>query len=369
MRLTRHRAGGRRALTALVAAAGLACGLGAGAPAAHAGTGCTWAPIPLASGWQSEQGTYLTGDPSFCVEDDGMVYLSGSAATFSSSAGEVLGYLPAEARPANVIYLDVYTLNGTYGVLRIDTYGNISTYGGTGGSTSYTSLAGVSFPSASVLQWPVSLENGWQSAQSIWNTGNPAVSISNNVVHLSGGVRRPAGNATGATEAVFDLTSQSLWPADNCFWPEVYTYAGGINNISVINGANPEAFFYPAGTLFATNGLYTSLAGISYPAGSAPWQGLALTKGQAAFYDCAGAAYVTEGDVVYLGGAVALPAGFAGTFTVLPPSVRPTHYLYMIASGDVPVMIAPDGTVTVTRPLTAAQAQLPLSGLSYALGS
>ena len=75
-----------RVLAASVTALGLTAGLAVGAPAAHAGTGCTWAPINLVNGWQSEQSTYDTGDPSVCLENDGMVYLSGSVAAPSGGA-------------------------------------------------------------------------------------------------------------------------------------------------------------------------------------------------------------------------------------------------------------------------------------------
>jgi hypothetical protein len=363
-----------RILASSVAACGLAVGLAASAPAAHAGTGCNWAPITLASGWQSMQGAYGTGDPSYCVEDDGMVYLSGSVGANSGSAGATIGYLPAGAAPTAELYLDVYTMNGQYGVLRIDTSGSIEAYGGQGGSTQYTSLAGVSYPGASMLTWGIPLENGWQSAQSQWNTGDPGYSITNDVVHLSGSLRRPAGTPSGPTEAAADLSEQSLWPADNCFTPNTYTFGGSINTINVINGSTPEAFFYPAGTLFAANAQYTSLAGISYPAGglgAVSWQGIPLLNGAkpSAGYYCPGAAFVTIGDVVYLSGQLTFPSGFSGEFAVLPPNARPTHYLYMIASNDVPIMITPDGQVAVTRPLGTSPAPVGLSGLSFALGS
>jgi hypothetical protein len=373
MGLLRHLAGGRRALTATVAAIGLACGLGVGAPAAHAGTGCTWAPIPLASGWQSEQGTYGTGDPSYCVEDDGMVYLSGSAAEINGSSGDIVGYLPYGAWPTNVLYLDVYTYSGTYGVLRIFPDGVIEAYGGEGGAPSYTSLAGVSFPSAYVATSPIPLENGWQSAQGKYgNTGDPTYGITNGVVHLSGSLWRPAGNPTTGLQSVFGvLADQSLWPADNCLYRNQYVYGGSINVFSAINGATPLAFFYPAGGLFADTSQYTSLAGISYPAGGplgVPWQVLPLVGGTQDNSYCAGAAVVAMGDVVYMAGMLDLPAGFVGEFTVLPPADRPAHTLYEIADNQVPVRINPDGTVLISKPLAAWQ-RVVLSGLSFPLGS
>src|SRR5277367_3201705 len=81
MRMIRPFGAARRLVA--VSAAMLTVGIGvvAGAPAAHASScGWTggWAPITLENGWVSEQGAYDTGDPSYCLETDGMVYLSGS---------------------------------------------------------------------------------------------------------------------------------------------------------------------------------------------------------------------------------------------------------------------------------------------------
>src|SRR5690242_13161037 len=109
MRSIRSFAAARRALAAAVAASGLAIGLAVSAPAAHAGTGCTWAPITLVNGWHSEQSAFATGDPSVCLENDGMVYLSGSVAAPSGSASE-FGTLPVWDWPTRNLYFDVYTL-------------------------------------------------------------------------------------------------------------------------------------------------------------------------------------------------------------------------------------------------------------------
>jgi hypothetical protein len=119
------------------------------------------------------------------------VYLSGSIAQ-TSGTNSTFGFLPPGERPAYEIYLDVYTLNSTYGVLRIDPSGLMEAYFGS--ATGYTSLAGVSFPVAGVSQTGVMpLENGWESAQSAYNTGDPAFFISNGIVHLSGSLQRPSG--------------------------------------------------------------------------------------------------------------------------------------------------------------------------------
>lgn len=87
--------------------------------------------------------------------------------------------LPAQAAPASNLYLSVYTMSGTAGVLQIDTNGAVFAYNGSSGgnATAFTSLAGVSFPGTTVSQQPLSLQNGWKSAQGLYGTGDPSYSV------------------------------------------------------------------------------------------------------------------------------------------------------------------------------------------------
>jgi hypothetical protein len=103
MRSIRSLAAARRFLATAVAGLALAAGLAASAPAAHAG-GCTWVAITLVNGWHSGQNVYGTGNPSYCLEGDGMVYLSGSVAQ-TGNLGDELGTLPPSARPAHALYM------------------------------------------------------------------------------------------------------------------------------------------------------------------------------------------------------------------------------------------------------------------------
>src|SRR5260370_5623817 len=98
---------------------------------------------------------------------------------------------PQQARPASNLYLRVYAYAGTTGVVEIASNGAMYAHGGK--ATSFTSLAGISFPMATLeTGQPITpLENGWQSADSQWGTGNPSYYISNGVVHLSGSVDNP----------------------------------------------------------------------------------------------------------------------------------------------------------------------------------
>jgi hypothetical protein len=367
VRSIRSLAAARRFLATAVAGLALATGLAAGAPAAHAG-GCTWTAITLVNGWHSEQSVFGTGNPSYCLEGDGMVYLSGSVAQ-TGNLGDVFGTLPASVRPTHELYFAVYTLNTSQGVLRIDTDGTLNAYNGQSSATTsqgYTSLAGISYPSAGIPQHALSLTNGWQSDQGVFNTGDPSYSVTNSVAHLSGSLARPAG-----TPPVFS----SLWiattlpsaaaPANNCFASLTYTFGGGTGIVETD----------PANKLSAGNAQYTSLAGISYPVGTATW--LTLANGTAETSSgCIDPSFTLSGNVVYLVGTANLPANSRGVIGTLPPSARPAHALYMITSDgpqDIPhvtVRVDPSGAVAMIIPPEASGSVfVSLSGLSFHLGS
>lgn len=368
MKSIRHLAGPRRVLVTAVAASGLAAGLAVGVPTAHADPGCTWAPITLVNNWHSEQGTYDTGDPSVCLESDGMVYLSGSVAAPSGSTNSEFGTLPVWDWPTRDLYFDVYTLDGSYGVLRIDTDGTMYAYGGSGSASKYTSLAGISYPDAAVSQTDMTLQNGWESADGVYNTGDPAYSVTNGIVHLSGSLWRPAGSPVGVPygEDAAVLPSQAV-PSDSCFYALTYNYGGSMWRLGIQQST---------GDVFdALNYQYISLAGINYPTGPTAWQPLPLLNGSVDKYCNYGAAYYINDNVVYLTGFMEFPKyGFTGEIAVLPPAARPSHYLYMIAYNDAPgpayvtLTIDPDGSMWISGPQNGETGGLvTLSGLSFHL--
>jgi len=363
----------RRLVAMSVAVLTVGIGLVAGGPAAHAGSFCGWtggwAPITLVNGWASEQGAYNSGDPSYCLEASGMVYLSGSLAATPGTPSEnpegaVFGQLPLAERPAHVIYLDVYTEGSTYGILRIDTNGYMEAL--EGATTEYTSLAGVSFPSTAVQQTGLMpLQNGWESAQGTYNTGDPSYSVSDGVVTLSGSMMRPAGTPGFESSAwAAAILPSSALPSDNCFGPETYAYQGGMLPLAVDD---------VSGTIFGTNAQYTSLAGVSYPAAPAAWQALTLLNGTGNPCNLV-PSYLVSDNVVYLTGGTNLPAGFNGEVAVLPPAARPAHQLYMLANNDlsgadapvyVTVRIDPSGAIWIYTPSNAAGSLPLLGGLSF----
>jgi hypothetical protein len=395
--------GGRGIVAAAVASLAVAGALAASAPEASASTGrgvgtlasCSWQPLSLMNGWQSEQSVYDSGNPSYCVTSDGMVYLSGSLAQPGGGSDEV-AVLPATAAPASNLYLSVYTFGGTTGVLYISTSGEILAYSGAagGGDTAYTSLAGISFPGTTVAQHPLALLNGWQSAQSEYGTGDPSYSVtSDQVVHLSGSLDgsqiTPGLNENVAigdnTPERFAFLPSGAVPAA-CSSTETYTYGGVPGVVAYEPSGEMDAYAMGLSIYNTPSAGYTSLAGISFP--EASWasstHALTLNAGWAGSTDsgCATFAPVSPGytlidGVVYLSGDLSLidnggPLNPNGTFATLPQAARPTHTLYLTMNegpaDPASLEIDPDGNITIfaSGGYTGVDS---LTGLSYQLSS
>ena len=330
-------------------------GAAVGAPAASASTQCQWQPLSLQPGWHSEQSAWDTGDPAYCI-DSGFVYLSGSLAQ-SGSSGDYFAGLPQEARPASNLYLSVYTYGGTTGVVQIDTNGAMYAYGGS--ATQFTSLAGISFPMATLeTGQPITpLGDGWQSADSQWDTGDPSYYLSNGVVHLSGSVYNPVNQDWYFAGQL----PQGAWPAYSQVI-NTYTYGGTPGQLLVDKGYSSypptpanEVDYMGAADDANSHGhanQYTSLAGITYPAAGSVETHLAPLNGWQAGTDTSeanGPSYYLSNGVVYLDGGV-INTG-SGTVAMLPPGARPTHTLYLtVGTGNdnwypAVLQINPDGSM------------------------
>ncbi len=360
-----------RALGASAAALALAVGVGVSAPAAFAGdplAACAWQPLPLINGWQGQQAAWGTGDPSYCVNGYGMVYLSGSLyQSLGGSGSSEFAVLPAAARPATTSYLSVYTYGGASGgVLRIQSDGEMLAYQGK--AFSFTSLAGISFPAAGISQQSITPINGWKSAQGLYgDTGNPSYFVSDGVVHLSGSVYGgdPIQNPT------FGYMPSSTWPTE-CTETGSYSYDGAIGGVQI--QPNPGALNAWEGDVTD----YTSLAGISYvPASTAAWQPLNLLNGWSSY---GGDCYINNDHVYYqiIGGVVYLDGvinGSYGTgspeFAMLPAGAAPSHTLYIALNDYSPratLVIHPSGEMDLYSP-SYPSGQSTLGAVSYHVGS
>ncbi|HEV2371032.1 MAG TPA: hypothetical protein VGS19_02585 [Streptosporangiaceae bacterium] len=340
-RLCRPRPAVLCVLAAPVTVLALAVGVVVGAPPASASTPatCHFLPLTLMNGWQSEQNVYDTGDPSYCVAGDGMVYLAGSLARTGGGSAE-FAVLPLGARPASTSYLNTYTFDGAVGIVRIGTDGALSAY--SGGAAQFTSLAGISFPSASRPMLPLTLQNGWQSAQAAWGTGDPSYYVGGGVVHLAGSLVLPGG-CGGCGSPSFTVLPPAARPASEQDMDDVYSF----------NGAKAAFTVWPDGSAWANYGDatdFTSLAGLQYPAASAAEQQLTVLNGWGSGAGTAsgiGPSYYNVGGLVCLDGTMHNSGAPNTEFAALPTLLAPTHTLYLIVEFDYDypavLQIQPDG--------------------------
>src|SRR5262249_23595073 len=184
----RPRATGRwagRALQPLLAAAALAAlGITAGAGSASAATaqpagstitGVTWHQLTLINGWVSGESQFPgDGIPAWAVRN-GVVYLTGSVSQTSGHHSEFAG-LPPAARPSHVLYMAVHVAGqGNHGWIVVYPNGAMYAMGDPySAAQGFTNLAGISYPAKATAMSTLSLQNGWQSSDAQYGTGDPS---------------------------------------------------------------------------------------------------------------------------------------------------------------------------------------------------
>jgi hypothetical protein len=139
------------------------------------------AKLGLEHGWASSQSIYGTGDPSYAISA-GVVYLSGSL--HSTGTSHVAALLPKAARPAQQLFIQVYEYGGSTGWLQILPTGQVEVFGSE--ASLYTSLAGVSYPTASAKWHTFALESDWTSGAKKFHTAAPEYTVIGGVVYLNG---------------------------------------------------------------------------------------------------------------------------------------------------------------------------------------
>ena len=370
-----------RAFQSLIAAAGLAAlGITAGGGSASAATaqpagptitGVTWHQLALINGWVSGQ-SQSPGDgiPAFGVRN-GVVYLTGSVMQ-TSGANSEFAVLPSAARPSRVLYMAVHVLGqGAHGWVVVypsgAMYANADPYSAAQG---FTGLAGISYPAKAMAMSTLPLENGWQSSDAQYGTGDPSYSVSNGMVYLSGSVYQPAGDIQ-----VFGVLPPAARPAHTMYL-SVYTFDGAIGLLEIDTNGNMLA--YEGGAQ-----QYTSLADVSFPVASAAANQLTLINGWKSAqppYGTGDPSYSVHNGVVHLSGSLLQPPAPGDTqdFAVLPPAAWPKYYLYIktavsppdsiAAAGD--IVISPDGRLySDSFPVSESEAFTSLAGISYPVGS
>lgn len=208
-------------------------------------------PLALQHGWASSQPAYHTGNPADAVSA-GVVYLSGS---LHGGTSALAFRLPKAARPANQMYISVYTFDGSTGWLRILRNGEVQVNGAD--AASYTSLAGISFPVASTRWHTFKMIAGWHSGASRFDTAAPGYAVINGVIYVTGSMYQ-SGGSTGLWT---DIPAAAR-PAD-VLEIEVYTANGTTGGVAMT-----DSLGLASSTPFSNAQRFTSLAAIAYPPGA-----------------------------------------------------------------------------------------------------
>ena len=210
--------------------------------------------------------------PAWYKDSAGIIHLQGAATQISNTGtgANLIGTLPASARPAANVFTIVHTFNGTYADLEIDVNGTlnlIDPYGVAVKDYSFVSLEGVSYTPTALFNslappWPGfnsanwSANAGFGSSEPGWNEDDAGV------VHLQGAVMQTS--LSGDPSLILTLP-QVIWPSRNVF-TIVHTFDGTYADLSIgTNGQvrliDPRA---PMGGGDTFDYTFVSLEGITY---------------------------------------------------------------------------------------------------------
>ena len=316
----------------------------------------TWNPLTLANGWQSASTSSLvTGKPAWAMHN-GVIYLRGAVKQPNAGGSATFATLPASARPAHNLYIQVYTQSDTPGILYIGSNGEMEAYDGN--ADTFTSLSAVSYPAAAITPHKLTLKNGWASSQPNYGTGNPAYAVSRGVVYLSGSMH------SGGTAQLAFVLPKAARPA-HLMYLSVYTFDGSTGWLQI----RPNGQVNAEGSGAAQ---YTSLAGISFPVASTTWHNFKLEAGWksgASRFSTAAPAYAVINGIVYTTGSMYQASGSTGLWTDLPAAARSTDVLEI----EVYTVNGTAGAVAITNslglvsgnPFSNAEAFTSLAGIAY----
>ena len=341
---------GGTAAVAAPAQAGITAGQVRTAPAK-----LTWHPFKLLNGWKSATAKkLLTGTPAWALQN-GVVYLRG-AIRQPTAFGTIFASLPKQARPASNLYNQVFSKADIPAVLYIGANGTMEAYNGN--ADAFTSISGMSYPTASVKSHKFTLLNGWLSSQPVFGTGNPSYAISKGIVYLSGSMH------TGGNSPLAFVLPKAARPAHALFI-SVYT----------VDGSAPgEVEIEPQGEVDIAGpgaGEYTSLATISFPVAATKWHKFKLDSGWKPFtkFDTAVPAYAVVNGIVYLDGTMDQSPAGDGLWTILPAATRTAHVVdieVLTTSGTVGALtITSNPGIAGSAPASNAKTMTSLAGVAY----
>ena len=221
-------------------------------------SGFTWHKLTLINGWISGDGSYGTGDPAYAIKN-GVVYLSGSLNQVNGTNNE-FAVLPKAARSGHNMYISVVAGQLPPGQIDIGSNGRMFAQASPQqDARSFTSLAGISYPTAQATWHKLTLIHGWISTQNAYGTGNPAYTVIGGVVYLTGGVVQPKGS-----NFEFAVLPSAARPAHDLQIPDYVSHAGGAGGF----GATPQGVAIADSNPLSNAQQFTILAAISYPKSS-----------------------------------------------------------------------------------------------------
>ena len=347
----------RRSAGIALPLAALLAAIGGGGAAASPQSAIGWHPLHLVNGWKSASiKSFRIGSPSYAISA-GVVYLSGGIEQLTGSHA-AFAVLPAKARPAHRLYLEVFTNAGVAGTLEISPTGTMEALHGS--ARAFTALTGISFPGRGIKPHALKLRNGWTSGPSADGGGSPAYAISGGIVRLSGSVRQPS----GGSEVLTVLPKAARPP--HVLYLSVYTFSGTPGSVLIKPDGDVLAFGKDARQ-------FTSLAAISYPDAKTTWHKLSLSAGwksSQSMYDTGDPSYAVIHGVVYLSGSLHQVNGVSGLFGDLPRAARPARILligtYALDGAYGSLSLTPSGLMSViSHPQTGAEAYTSLAAISY----
>lgn len=99
-------------------------------------------------------------------------------------------------------------------------------------AASYTSLANISYPTASAMWHNFKLEDGWKSGQPTFGTAAPSYAIINGIVYLNGSMSGPT-----AANGLWTTLPAGVRTAADVLEIEVYTANGSAGGMPSAAGA------------------------------------------------------------------------------------------------------------------------------------
>ena len=108
----------------------------------------------------------------------------------------------------------------------------------------------------------LTLINGWQSENAVYQTGNPKVGIQNGIVYLKGSLAQPTPGS-----AIFANLPSRYRPTNNMYIT-VYTNGGTQGSLYIGHDGTMEAFSGTGCGSGTTAQCFTSLATVSWPVNS-----------------------------------------------------------------------------------------------------